>query len=161
MVNMDCPAAIDSRPGAQRYLPNLNTLAQGYNIYKGDPTAQQDGGFAGRVFAFNWNQGSQIFYKDMKFEFPAELSIMYAPMCSAKTATTSMKDERSFQESSKTDVSIGGSGSYMGIDASFKASAGYKSAASSFNSGESGECRATAECQMYMAQTGALPPCPS
>jgi hypothetical protein len=161
MVNMDCPAAQSSHPGDQRYLPNLNTLAQGYNIYKGDPTAQQDGGFAGKVFAFNWNTGSKIFYKDTKFFFPAELSIMYAPMCSSKTTTTVMKDERQFQENAKSEVSIGGSGSYSGITASFKGSAGYRSASDSFSSGETGECKATAQCQMYRAETGAIPPCPS
>lgn len=73
MVNMDCPAAQNSAPGQMRYLPNLNTLASGYNVYRGDPTAQQDAGYAGKVFAFNWNKGSQIYYKDLKFQFPAEL----------------------------------------------------------------------------------------
>jgi len=76
---------------------------------------------------------------------------MYAPMCSSKTTTTVMKDERQFQESAKSEVTIGGSGSYSGVTASFKASAGYHSASDSFNSGETGQCKATAECQMYRA----------
>lgn len=161
LVNMDCPRAQDSRQGFQKFLPNLQFISRGYNIYRSDPLAQHDRGFSGDVFAFDWDRTASVYYRDLQFEYPAELTVEYAPMCSAETTTSTMKDERDFQSKSATEVKASGSGGNAFVKASFKASAGFKQAKHEFESNVKGTCRATAECQMYSADTGAIPPCPS
>lgn len=97
MINMDCPAAQNSRPGKEKYLPGLELMTQGYNIYKSDPVDRWDQGFSKKVFAFNWEKTGAVYYKDLKFEYPAEMEVIYAPMCSAQTSSTTSKDEREYQ----------------------------------------------------------------
>ena len=128
------------------YYNNIQYIAQGYNIFKGDPIGRVDEGFTGSsVFAFDWT--NIVKHGDSK-RYPGDITVTSNFGCSSSLTTTTVMTQTELQEEigKEAEVSLG-AGASLGISdvsAKFTASRGFKQAEKLMENGKIGIARATA-----------------
>ena len=138
----------DKLPFKAEPMNNIDYLATGYNIFKGDPhnVDRLDPGFTtNQIFKFTYNEAKETF--DNRFKVPDHVDVKKESFCKVDYSSKSIKGETSLTDSFKQSVSVG----LEGYGASFKASTTFTSMTEEINTHEKVYTSSQARCLAYNA----------
>lgn len=140
---------------AQKKHTNVDYLAFGYDIYRGNPHSTQglDPGFKfGKIFDLTYNDGVKS--SDLNWDIPDSVTMARIDACTLNFQSIELENMKSYQKSLEQEVTVTGGFLF----AKFKASTDYKSMEKSMTSNADRHIYSSAVCDIYKARMSPYKP---
>lgn len=136
-------------------LPNINFLANGYDVFYGNPQAEgRDPGFRQPILDIQYTESND----DGRWLIPDGVEVRESVMCSYESTTYEIRTSSEYMSSLSTDAKVAGGFSSIFASVKFHANTGFKSMQSETSSNQYTFVSSVAKCSAYEAFLGHMVP---